>query len=184
MTTRNTYGSQSSSHSSQSSQGALLNAGAVAVPTSAQKFGAMPLRKVKCHANIKQAAENQDGNKALVALEGTAPVHDSTHPSLSSSSSSPKIRDIHDDQWPLRPSLPRRPSPLIIPSSSSGDASSIVTFVPENPKEEVVYYLPPGPPSPLPSAGFKPMWANNIEKQMDANREASATGKRMKWWFT
>lgn len=154
-----------------------------AVPNSAQKFGAIPLRKVKCHASIKQAAQDQDRNKALVALEGTAPVHDSTHPSLSCSNSSLEIRDIHDDQLPLRPSTPRRPSPLIVPSSTSGDALSIEPIVPEKSKDEMVYYLPPGPPSPLPSAGFRPMWANDIENQMDANRETSPTSKRMKWQF-
>ena len=138
------------------------------------------MRKVKCHANLKQAAQDQGFNKAVVALGDMGAVYESAHFSRPSSNSSLEIQTIHDDQWPLRPSLPRRPSPLIIPSSSSGDAPPTVPFVPERPKEEVVYYLPPGPPSPLPSPGSRPEWADDIEDKMVANLEAS--GKDRKWW--
>lgn len=155
----------------------LLNVGAAVVPTSepasAQDISAIPLRRVKCHANIKQAAQDQDSNKALVARESTGPLHDSARVLPPSSHSSPENKTINDDQWPLRPSPPQRPPPLTIPPPASDDAQ---------PKEDAIYYLPPGPPSPLPPAGIKPIWADDIERQINANHEASETGKCRKLW--
>lgn len=154
----------------------LLNVGAAIVPTSEpaseQDISAIPLRRVKSHANIKQAAQDQDSNKALVAPESAGPLHDSVRVLPPSSHSSLENNTINDNQWPLRPSPPQRPPPLTIPPPTSGDAQ---------PKEEAVYYLPPGPPSPLPLAGIRPIWADDIEKQFNPDHEASETGKHRKW---
>lgn len=154
--------------------------GAVSVPASAQSFCAVPLRKVKGYDSIRQAALDQDSDKAGRALGGTGSVHESTHLPRSLSDSSLEIHTIPDDQWPLRPPLPMRPPPLIIPSSS---LPPIVPNVPEPPKEDVVYYLPPGPPSPLPSPGFRPMWADNIESEVGSNLETFKTWKHWMRWF-
>lgn len=155
----------------------LLNVGAAVVPisepASAQHISAIPLRRVKCHANIKQVAQDQDSNNVLVARGSTGPLHDSAPALPPSSHSSLENNTINDNQWPLRPSPPQRLPSLTIPPPASGDAL---------PKEEAVYYLPPGPPSPLPSAGIRPIWADDIENQINANHEASETGKHRKWW--
>lgn len=143
------------------------------------------LRKVKCYANIKQAAQNQDQdshNKALVtpAQESTtSPLpHDSAARVLPSSSSIQS--SLPENQWPLRPSPLRRPPPLITsPATAAGHA---------RPKEAAIYYLPPGPPNPVPipsSAGIRPIWADDIERQINANQQASSEtpGRhRLKWW--
>lgn len=164
---------------------AVLNIGSAAVPASvpasAQDISAIPLRRVKCYANIKQAAQDQDFNKTLVALQSKGLLHDSARVLPPSSHSALEVNTMDDNRFPILPSPPRHPSSLIIPSSISCDATPFVAFVPD--KEEAVYYLPPGPPSPLPSAGIRPVWADDIEKKIDANLEASGTGKRWKWWF-
>lgn len=161
---------------------AVLNVAIPAsVPASAQDISAIPLRRVKCHANIKQAAQDQESNKALVALESKGPIHDSTSVLPPSSHSSLEFITTHDNQWPLRPSPPKRLPHLTLPTPTSGDALPLASFVPEQTKEEAVYYLPPGPPSPLPSAGIRPIWVDDIEKKIEANLEASGAGKRWKY---
>lgn len=154
------------------------------VPASAQEISAIPLRRVKCHADIKEAAQDQDSNKALVALESTGLLHDSARVLPPSSHSSLENDTIHGNQWPLRPSPPHRLSPLVIASPTPGDAPPTVPFVPEQPKEEIVYYQPSGAPSPLPSAGFRPIWANDIEKKKNRRQPWSVwDGQCRKWWF-
>lgn len=156
--------SRSLSHRSEFSQISLLNVGAAVAPTSEPAFGqdisAIPLRRVKCHANIRQAAQDQDTNKALVARESTGgPLHDSVARILPSSIHSISLENntISDNQWPL----------------GRGGAQQL--------KEEAIYYLTPGPPSSLPSAGIRPIWIGDIERQINAHK-ASETGKHRKWW--
>lgn len=150
------------------------------------------LRRVKCYANIKQAAQNQDqdqdqdsNNKALVVAlhqESTGPLHhDSAARVLPSSSHSSLLENntISDvNQWPLRP------SPLTIPPATAAARRHA-----QQAKEaEAIYYLPPGPPIPIPSssaAGIRRrIWADDIERQINANQQASETpGKHhRKWW--
>lgn len=172
--------SRSLSHRSEFSQISLLNVGAAVGPTSepafAQDISAIPLRRVKCHANIKQAAQDQDSNKAPVVVprESTGPLHDSARVLPPSSHSSLENNTISENQWPLRLSSLQRPLPLSIPPPPSGDTQS---------KEEAVYYLAPGPPSSLPRAGIRPILVDDIESQIQVH-EASETGKHRKWWST
>ena len=145
----------------------------------AQDIPEIPLRRVKCYANIKQAAQNQDSNKALLvaAQESTGSLRHNSAPVLQSSSSHSSLENntiSEDNQWPLRPSLLQRPPPLNIPPATAARDA--------HPMEEAIYYLPPGPPSPVPSAGIRPTWADDIERQIKANQKASETGKHRKWW--
>lgn len=149
----------------------------------AQDIPEIPLRRVKCYANIKQAAQNQNSNKALVlaaAQESTGSLrHNNSAPVSQSSSSHSSLENktISDDnQWPLRPSLLQRPPPLTSPPATA------TTTRDAHRKEEAIYYLPPGPPSPVPSAAIRPIWADDIERQIKANQQASETGKHRKWW--
>lgn len=147
-----------------------MNVGAAVVrtpePAFAQDISAIPLRRVKCHANIKQAAQDQDANKALVARERTDSLHNSARVLPSSSHSSLENNTISDNQWPLRLSSLQRPPPLAIPPPPSGDAQ---------PKEEATYHLHPGPPRSLLLASTRPIWADDIERQIHGH-EASETG--------
>lgn len=156
------------------------------------------LRRVKCYANIKQAAQNQDqdqdqdsNNNALVVARyqesttGPPLHHNSAAPILPSSFSSNS--SLHENniisnvnQWPLV-----CPSPLTIQPATAA-ARRHAQQAKE--AEEGIYYLPPGPPSPAPissSAGIRrPIWADDIERKINANQQASETpGKHhRKWW--
>lgn len=142
----------------------------------------IPLRKTKRQANIRQATqEAQYFKMSPVVLKATNSFYGSTKaPPSSHSSREAKIRE---ETEPLGPSTPPRPPPLIIPSASFDDPPPpFVPFVPERPKEAPVYYLPPGPLSPLPSAGYRPMWADRFERQTKGDQKWSNTKKGRKFW--
>lgn len=124
----------------------------------------------------------RDFKTGPVFLEATDSFHGSTQAPPSSHSS--QEAKIHKENEPLRPSKPQRPLSLVIPSSTcfDGPPPPFVPFVPEIPKETPIYYLPPGPLGPLPSAGFRPMWADDFERQVEANQLSCAMDKRRKFW--
>lgn len=159
------------------------------------------LRRVKCYANIKQAAQNQDqdqhqhsnNNDALVVAlhqESTTgpPLHHNSAARTLPSSFSTRYSSLLENntisgvnnQWPLV-----RPSLLTIQPATAAARRHAQQAQAE--EEEAIYYLPPGPPSPVPislAAGIRrPIWADDIERQINANQQASETpGKHHRKW--